>query len=785
MKIHKLNLENYYRNVIDSAIAVLSHLPEAVFAGRPTFNNALLRFNDGEAPVLMLPKWSDITIDLSQHKPSWAPASLTGTIKVSITPSVVGVEASEDETSLGSFDVYGVTGTSTGKQYEVTEGKYAIEYAVSILDGEDNPVVVFSNGQALKVSMVKDADNGPDTTLDIASGGGSFTQEQADWSQSDDTAVDYIKNKPTIPAAPVNADWNAESGLAQILNKPTIPTVNNATLTLTQGTTTLGTFTANASTDVTVDIPAGGGGDLLVEKTWSELKAMRDGGTLVPGQQYRITDYVGTTSLSGSSSASHPFDIIVTATSANKLDEVAKAVQHSGDTYFNHSKLDVWKLWYCLDNDGTRFNWAITSTITISSAAYYRSESDDVSGASYPYCWRYGTRLRFTDTATPEANATAYDTSDGTGTSYTITAVSLSDGSGRGVVYHMIDEWGNDAPFDFKGIKPTTNGFLFGDTTTDNSVDGTGSTNMSLFGNTIMSTLDTLWGPSWGNRVARYKLTTLNLANNSVYNNQFGHGCTGYIKCSAYGNVFGNECTFSVDLSNNGNIRLNVFGNSNTITASSTGGSGGSSACANNQIGNGNTLTLAAKCAMEGNVIGNNNTITAGSSTGNGFKYNRIGNNNTTLTISNGMNNTIGNGTTSCIIEGGKNTIGNACGSITINSNASYNSFGDGCTNITLLGNSDQNTFGSRCRYISFGDGTTNKDYYYFITIEPGVQYVNLNCTTATSYSALYKNVKVCSGVSGLTISDSNVGQAYQTVFFKETDGTLKKQEGTTITTVA
>jgi len=191
MKIHKINLENYYRNVIDSAIAVLSHLPEAVFAGRPTYNNAILRFNDGEAPVLMLPKWSDVTIDLSQHKPAWAPASLTGSIKVSITPSVVGVEASADETSLGSFDVYGVTGTSTGKQYEVTEGKYAIEYAVSILDGEDNPVVVFSNGQALKVAMVKDADNGPDTTLDIPTGGASITVD----SELSDTSENPVQNK--------------------------------------------------------------------------------------------------------------------------------------------------------------------------------------------------------------------------------------------------------------------------------------------------------------------------------------------------------------------------------------------------------------------------------------------------------------------------------------------------------------------------------------------------------------------------------------------------------------
>lgn len=35
-----------------------------------------------------------------------------------------------------------------------------------------------------------------------------------------------LLNKPTIPAAQVNSDWNANSGVAQILNKPTIPTVD-------------------------------------------------------------------------------------------------------------------------------------------------------------------------------------------------------------------------------------------------------------------------------------------------------------------------------------------------------------------------------------------------------------------------------------------------------------------------------------------------------------------------------------------------------------------------------
>lgn len=47
-------------------------------------------------------------------------------------------------------------------------------------------------------------------------------QVNSDWNAS--SGVAQILNKPTIPAAQVNSDWNASSGLAQILNKPTIPT---------------------------------------------------------------------------------------------------------------------------------------------------------------------------------------------------------------------------------------------------------------------------------------------------------------------------------------------------------------------------------------------------------------------------------------------------------------------------------------------------------------------------------------------------------------------------------
>ena len=34
-----------------------------------------------------------------------------------------------------------------------------------------------------------------------------------------------LSNKPTIPAAQVNSDWNASSGVAEILNKPSLATV--------------------------------------------------------------------------------------------------------------------------------------------------------------------------------------------------------------------------------------------------------------------------------------------------------------------------------------------------------------------------------------------------------------------------------------------------------------------------------------------------------------------------------------------------------------------------------
>ena len=92
--------------------------------------------------------------------------------------------------------------------------------------------------------------------------------------------------------------------------------------------------------------------------TWSRLKQLRDNSQLIPGMQYRITNYHTYTTQKDTTSANHQFDVIVTADSTNKFNESARAIQHSGDAYFSNCNLAAWKIWYCLDNDTKRFSWA-------------------------------------------------------------------------------------------------------------------------------------------------------------------------------------------------------------------------------------------------------------------------------------------------------------------------------------------------------------------------------------------------------------------------------------------
>ena len=103
-----------------------------------------------------------------------------------------------------------------------------------------------------------------------------------------------------------------------------------------------------------VDYDLGGAGvGKMVEITHAELKALKDSSSLEVGTKYRITDYVGM--FKTLKSANHPFDIVVEAMSESVLSEKASAMRHEGDEYFANAKMELWEVWYSLENDTTRF----------------------------------------------------------------------------------------------------------------------------------------------------------------------------------------------------------------------------------------------------------------------------------------------------------------------------------------------------------------------------------------------------------------------------------------------
>ena len=92
-------------------------------------------------------------------------------------------------------------------------------------------------------------------------------QVQSNWAQTNETAVDFIKNKPTIPTPqPVNdavlhiqkngtdvATFSANSA-TDVTANITVPAVNNGTLTIQKNGSTIETFSANSASNKIANI---------------------------------------------------------------------------------------------------------------------------------------------------------------------------------------------------------------------------------------------------------------------------------------------------------------------------------------------------------------------------------------------------------------------------------------------------------------------------------------------------------------------------------------------------
>lgn len=211
--------------------------------------------------------------------------------------------------------------------------------------------------------------------------------------------------------------------------------------------------------------------------TYSELKQLRDSSGLTPNQQYRITDYetlinpYSFTLLEGvglelmASAASHSFDIIVRAITNDTLDSNASACHHEGDTYFANSQLDKWKLEYTLDNDQTKYFWALNSFTCVLSgedstySAYMIRNGMEVQNSYYFYgiLEGEGSLISFLcDDEDLTNGSILYDTNK---ESQIAVVTKVTHNIGKGVIYHMIDEWDNDCPYDFKNILFKRNNF--------------------------------------------------------------------------------------------------------------------------------------------------------------------------------------------------------------------------------------------------------------------------------------------------------------------------------------
>lgn len=77
------------------------------------------------------------------------------------------------------------------------------------------------------------------------------TGQNTDGAMTQKAASDAIAAKADASALATVA---TSGNYNDLTNKPTIPTVNNATLTITQNSASVGTFTANSSTNTTIDI---------------------------------------------------------------------------------------------------------------------------------------------------------------------------------------------------------------------------------------------------------------------------------------------------------------------------------------------------------------------------------------------------------------------------------------------------------------------------------------------------------------------------------------------------
>lgn len=170
-----------------------------------------------------------------------ASASTLGGVKIGN-----GINVAADGTisaAVASLDWTNITNKPTDVSYWTNDAGYItsadLPTKTSDLTNDSNFVTntsyaTSSTGGVVKVGSGLSITNG---VLSTTSGG---VADAVEW--------DNVLNKPSFSTVATSGSYN------DLSNKPTIPTVNNATLTIQRNNTSVGTFTANASSNKTINI---------------------------------------------------------------------------------------------------------------------------------------------------------------------------------------------------------------------------------------------------------------------------------------------------------------------------------------------------------------------------------------------------------------------------------------------------------------------------------------------------------------------------------------------------
>lgn len=148
---------------------------------------------------------------------------------------MVYTSASESNVAVNDM-IYDIYGTELGTISNVFYNRYMVRYQITIGDN----IYARTDGTSDDITTVQ---TNVKYISNLSDGTNTYVIKDAE-------ARTDISNLATVATTGAYSD---------LTGQPTIPTVNNATLTITQGGTAKGTFTANASSNVTIDLDAGGG----------------------------------------------------------------------------------------------------------------------------------------------------------------------------------------------------------------------------------------------------------------------------------------------------------------------------------------------------------------------------------------------------------------------------------------------------------------------------------------------------------------------------------------------